>query len=455
MQKSVKPSLPKGGGILQREWVSLGNPSSTEARKPTLKIMTWNMLAQTLVRRELFPNSDCLKASQRDAMLTGEILAYDPDIACLQEVDRLDKHLPILHAAGYDHTYATGPKKLHGCMIIYKAQIFEKVAERIVHYDDVDVNQFLDTKQTASEEPSTSVDDGQSRKRIASTRVTRNIALIVALARKDGSPGCIVATTHAFWHPKYTYERARQLGILLRCVRQMQEQGDFKTWPAYVAGDFNTQPSEAAYSLLTNKPLSPAHLQTFDASRVIHVSLDPTIASDPSTSRRDNDEGGDGESNDPDRAILDARRPQASDALLSNDEIIQLFGNGKYPLRSAYDEALAAVPSEIGNVFSARDPSASCGRNEPLYTSFTFYWKVTLGGVPCFSMSITKTTLTRTIDYIFIAHPLETASPAPRVVGVLKGHRQTDMEPGLPRKGICGSDHVSLMVEIAQDGQDG
>lgn len=95
--------------------------------------------------------------------------------------------------------------------------LFENVSESVVHYDEVDLNQYL---------PSTS-----DQPRFATTRVTKNIGLIVALARKDDpSIGCIVATTHMFWHPKFKYERARQAGILLRSVRKMQEsEARFKT----------------------------------------------------------------------------------------------------------------------------------------------------------------------------------------------------------------------------------
>ena len=37
-----------------------------------------------LAERELFPTSDCLKASQREPMLHQEILQQDADIICLQ-----------------------------------------------------------------------------------------------------------------------------------------------------------------------------------------------------------------------------------------------------------------------------------------------------------------------------------------------------------------------------------
>lgn len=34
--------------------------------------------------RDLFPGSDCLKGLTRERILPTEILAYNPDIACLQ-----------------------------------------------------------------------------------------------------------------------------------------------------------------------------------------------------------------------------------------------------------------------------------------------------------------------------------------------------------------------------------
>jgi len=48
-------------------------------------------------------------------------------------------------------------------------------------------------------------------------------------------------------------------------------------------------------------------------------------------------------------------------------------------------------------------------------------------------------------DYIFILDPPSRTS---HVVGLLKPHTTKDMEPGLPQKAICGSDHVSLLSEI-------
>ena len=50
------------------------------------------------------------------------------------------------------------------------------------------------------------------------------------------------------------------------------------------------------------------------------------------------------------------------------------------------------------------------------------------------------------LDYIFILEPAE--RPA-TVNGVAKPIPTTHLEPGLPQKGICGSDHISLSAEIS------
>jgi len=48
-------------------------------------------------------------------------------------------------------------------------------------------------------------------------------------------------------------------------------------------------------------------------------------------------------------------------------------------------------------------------------------------------------------DYIFILDPPEEHS---QVLGFLATHRTADLAGGLPLKGVCGSDHVSLVAEI-------
>ncbi|KAJ8521452.1 hypothetical protein ONZ45_g1851 [Pleurotus djamor] len=100
--------------ILPRAWLATPSKNTSETSEIRVKVLTWNLLAQTLVRRELFPTSDCLKAGQREGMTQADLLSHDADILFLQEVDRLEKLEPFLTKAGYSHQYGSGPRKKHG-----------------------------------------------------------------------------------------------------------------------------------------------------------------------------------------------------------------------------------------------------------------------------------------------------------------------------------------------------
>jgi RNA exonuclease NGL2 len=84
---------------------------------------------------------------------------------------------------GYDMVYASGPNKKHGCMIAFLREKYAKVDEHVVHMDIAAAG---------------------------ATFKTKNIGSLVAL-REQGiaEKGIVVATTHLFWHPSYTYERTR------------------------------------------------------------------------------------------------------------------------------------------------------------------------------------------------------------------------------------------------------
>ena len=118
-------------------------------------------------------------------MLYNEILSSKAHVVCMQEVDRLEKLLPVLEEAGYSHVFAAGPKKKHGCLIAYVKAKYTKIEERTVHFDEQEIRL-----------------DGDDRARRGSSFRTKNIGFIVALREADTQRGVIVATTHLFWHPK-------------------------------------------------------------------------------------------------------------------------------------------------------------------------------------------------------------------------------------------------------------
>lgn len=139
--------------------------------------------------------------AQRESIIHEEILRQNADILCLQvtsfilfndyafdvrvlqEVDRLEKLYPMLDQAGYAYHHASGPRKLHGCLIAFKRDLFSVASERVIFYDEHMI--------------------GLARRHIGASFRTKNIANLVALKLK-GHPnaGLVVATTHLFWHPR-------------------------------------------------------------------------------------------------------------------------------------------------------------------------------------------------------------------------------------------------------------
>ncbi|RDB28818.1 putative RNA exonuclease C9B6.11c [Hypsizygus marmoreus] len=406
--ESLAQVQEKAGAIIPRSWIPVKSVQEGHQDHHRVRLLTWNLLAQCLIRRKIFPTSNCLKAAQREQMLIHELLAPEVDIMCLQEVDRLEKLLPALEHAGYAHHYAAGPGKQHGCLIAFKENAYSMVTTKLIHYDDEEIRP-----------------DGDETARRGRSFQTRNIGSLVALrSTTRESEGVIVATTHLFWHPGYTYERARQIGILVREALRFRSELDLDNWPCVIAGDFNFAPNDPAYSLLVGDPLLPDQEERLLSSYVVHVSVDPSV---PETDEDDSDLNSE-EAADQDEPITSARPATPADGLLSVPALADFFSRMPKP-RSAYDEGLAQIKDvEIPPTYGAKALLAPerRGRYEPEFTSYTHYWKAVL-------------------DYIFILDPVDRRSC---VVSLLAPHRAADLEPGLPQKGISSSDHISLAVEL-------
>jgi len=156
----------------------------------------------------------------------------------------------------------------------------------------------------------------------------------------------------------------------------------------------------------------------------VHVSIDPTV---PMSSTKEVNEEGDEEETDPDRVIRNSRASKPSDGLLSDNQLSVFL---KHHLRSAYDEGQRRALLEGNDVatYGGRNlwPTEKAGACEPMWTSYTHYWRSTL-------------------DYIFI---LDASGSKTHVMGYLQPHRTGKVLQGLPQIGICGSDHFSLCTQL-------
>ncbi|KAF9284354.1 hypothetical protein BGZ68_004762 [Mortierella alpina] len=234
-------------------------------KKDRFLFMTYNLLAQALVRRDMFPHASqkALRWKFRKQNLLQEFLAYGPDLACLQEVDFWDEvYLPALTKAGYETSYYKNEKKKHGCAIIWRKTRFEKVDQMTLEYDDIGQPTFTTgniglmvglrpLQQKASENPDPNAD-------MVLPEEDEGIYDENDAAQNEEIPipgGILVATTHLFWRPDGSYERLRQASILLQKIDEWNKQLNFTV---LLGGDFNTTPRDAAYRAMTRNSM-PAH----------------------------------------------------------------------------------------------------------------------------------------------------------------------------------------------------
>jgi RNA exonuclease NGL2 len=219
-----------------------------------------------------------------------------------------------------------------------------------------------------------------------------------------------------FWHPQYAYERTRQALILLRSLLAYRESLGV-SWPIIIAGDFNTQPKETVYHLITRPKggLSEGHEEEVGFSRAVHDSLGKVeegirAAREKATGRvapekreeqeksvngeagaqGEEEEGGEADEEDDEEdeektnnttEPIPTDRPKGtrhcvpSDGLLTAGELQSMAQEmlGERGVRSAYADTnwLGKQGERKGLSYAGRGGEGDLGGNEPGWTSFT------------------------------------------------------------------------------------
>lgn len=205
---------------------TLGHDSQTnetnfdsESGPNEVKIMSYNILAQTLLRRHqnLYSHSDRknLEWEVRLKNIINEILAYNCDIVCLQEVE--ESYLECLTSKLVDYKYVykkrTGPN-VDGCCTFYKHSKYALVKSKSVEYFISENHQVMNK---------------------------HNIGLILCL-RTAHHHNIIVANTHLLYNPRRSDVRYEQCKFLLRQIQHFHDSLPQNT-PVVITGDFNSEPN--------------------------------------------------------------------------------------------------------------------------------------------------------------------------------------------------------------------
>ncbi|KAH9816218.1 hypothetical protein DFH28DRAFT_1081998 [Melampsora americana] len=346
----------------------------------------------------------CYSYSPWKKIITDEILHDDPDIICLQEVDRLSDHDPILTKSGYDFSNMIGgyeaEGKQDGLLIGWKTHRFERIIK---------------------------LNEETFRNRIGLSRLTRKIGLICASRSKRSHQSNSIIN----WFT----ERSRQIGFLSRGIQTYQEfintsssSSSSANWISSLAGDFNDQPNSSGYRFLTGIGLDSEQRKIFDQSNLTHKSVDQVMNRDIDEARYETIEGGD------DQVFKDVRKPTESDGSFNEDELKETYRS--IPWISLYGRWIDQMNGQDGNRFKDReDKIAKSNSNDSREERI-------LRG------SFEPILLIFILDDRSEIERNQSSNPKFKVMSLLPTHRTQDLLPRPPRLKIEPSDHIPLMVEI-------
>lgn len=402
-----KPLPENTRGFIRRPLLAI--PNSEPGNGPKISIMTYNALAQALINRKRYPTSGtALRWANRSKAMFEEIGDYGPDVLCLQEVDVASwdtEWKPKLQGLGYQAIFHSSRQKKHGVAIAYKAKNFTCVLHMLVDYDN-------------------EMTEGMER-----SKITDNVGLFVYLSfntefLKDRSPtskkGLLVGTTHLYWHAFASFERTRQTYILLQLCKKFAANtrtlfGSDLTFYTYLAGDFNSQPFDAAYLSITEKPIEYKGITKNGLGRsIVHDWYGQT----------------DREDENPDPEHFDF----TSETLNQISRIQDLHNSVDLRAISLYSIGYGLVHPENSGLDNSK--------NEPLFSNWTDTW-IGLIDYICVICDWDNTNQ-KQVD------SLENFTQASKMklLSLLKMPAKDEMGLGLPQPGMYPSDHLCMMAEL-------
>ena len=254
---------------------------TAEERKSTMRMMTYNILADLYVSRELdddtqmFPHVEFkfMRKTRRMPMIVAEILAYDADIICLQEVDGLiyDTYFePVMQAMGYDAFYSNKAScQREGCAMFWSKKMFER--DEALTFS---LRELFDPDSHPPPKPELHRWDSMTGikhllkshpelRRVTMEKIGQ-ILQVVKLKIKnpqDGQPHrVVIANTHLFYHPMADHIRAMQAYVVCKKVDEVRRRDISQDpYPLMLCGDLNSDPLSGASQLLFTRSVEPDH----------------------------------------------------------------------------------------------------------------------------------------------------------------------------------------------------
>ncbi|KAK9996422.1 hypothetical protein SO802_021108 [Lithocarpus litseifolius] len=208
-----------------RHWIQPDQPLASPER---FTVASYNILGDRNAskHRDLYINvpSFYMTWERRKKVIYKELMGWNPDIICLQEVDKYYDLLEILVKAGYVGSYKrrTGDA-IDGCAMFWKANEF-----RLLEGESIEFKGF---------------------------GLRDNVAqLSVFEMCKDESRRLLIGNIHVLYNPSHGDVKLGQIRVLLSRAQILS--GKWGNAPVVLAGDFNSTPQSAIYKFLSSSELN-------------------------------------------------------------------------------------------------------------------------------------------------------------------------------------------------------
>ncbi|XP_022232053.1 2',5'-phosphodiesterase 12 isoform X2 [Drosophila obscura] len=229
-----------------------------------IRVVTYNILADLYAdseysRQTLFPycSPQSLLIDYRKQLLIKELIGYNTDLICLQEVDQkiFDVDLKnVLEMPPHNFYGMMAPKGIctEGVSVFFRRSRFDLLGSHVLHL--------------GKSIPSLSIFEPlwnkiKTNKQLAARICNRSTTLQICLLKvKETDKYVLVANTHLYFHPDADHIRLLQIGFALTYIEHIHKQSMMEhniTNPQNIGlifcGDFNSVPECGIYKLMTEQ----------------------------------------------------------------------------------------------------------------------------------------------------------------------------------------------------------
>ncbi|XP_028050379.1 2',5'-phosphodiesterase 12 isoform X2 [Monomorium pharaonis] len=222
----------------------------------SFRIICYNILADTYADSDfskdvLFPYCPqyALNIDYRKQLILKEIIGFNGDIICLQEVDKNVYEcdlLPSLYMLNYDGVYVTKNDMSEGLATFFNQDRFEKLGfQSSIMAQNVDFPKFAAIWSK--------IDNDKSKERFLGRNTT--IQVTALRSKENQSEILVIGNTHLYFKPDADHIRLLQgyyaVTYVHEIAKRTQEENPECNVNVILCGDFNSVPECGIYKLMT------------------------------------------------------------------------------------------------------------------------------------------------------------------------------------------------------------